>query len=145
MERWTLLTARNQSCLCFFLSLNTLWFAQFCCEAISVPSHNASFILVLADWNLHMLQTPSPERRDAWPTNCTPYDAHASFFLYFQYSTCKTYLCHFRTLRLAILLITSCCYERNSIHTASLSYFISLIHSAHHLFFMQPWTVAEFT
>ena len=28
-----------------------------------------------------------------------------------------------------------CCYERNSIHTASLSHFISLIHSVHHLFF----------
>ena len=28
-----------------------------------------------------------------------------------------------------------CCYERNSSHTASLSHFISLIHSAHHLFF----------
>ena len=27
------------------------------------------------------------------------------------------------------------CYERNSIHTASLSHFISLVHSAHHLFF----------
>ena len=28
-----------------------------------------------------------------------------------------------------------CCYERNSIRTASLSHFISLVHSAHHLFF----------
>ena len=28
-----------------------------------------------------------------------------------------------------------CCYERNSIHTASLSHFISLVHSAHHFFF----------
>ena len=38
-----------------------------------------------------------------------------------------------------------CCYERNSIHTASLSHFISLVHSVHHLFFIQPWTIAEFT
>ena len=29
--------------------------------------------------------------------------------------------------------------------THSLSHFISLVHLAHHLFFIQPWTVAEFT
>ena len=65
----------------------------------NAPPHNASFILVLADQNLHMLQTPSHQRRDAWPTNCTPNDAHASAFLYFWYSTHKTHLHHFWTLR----------------------------------------------
>ena len=37
-----------------------------------------------------------------------------------------------------------CCYERNSIHTASLSHFIFLVHLVHHLFFIQLWTIAEF-
>ena len=38
-----------------------------------------------------------------------------------------------------------CCYERNSIYTALLSHFISLIHLAHHLFFIQPWMAAGLT
>ena len=44
-----------------------------------------SFILVLADRNLHMSQT-------AWPTNSTSNNAHASVFLFFRYSTQKTHL-----------------------------------------------------
>ena len=31
-----------------------------------------------------------------------------------------------------------CCNEKNSIHTTLLSHFISLVHSAHYLFFIQP-------
>ena len=39
-----------------------------------------------------------------------------------------------------------CCYERNSIHTISLSHFISLVRPAHSLFFfIQPETVARIT
>ena len=38
------------------------------------------FIPVLAGWNLHMSQTLSHQRRDSWPINCTPKDAHASGF-----------------------------------------------------------------
>ena len=88
-----LLTAGHQSCLsvsflslllsladcsllvlslCFFLSLllslaaSIHWFAQFCCQDNNCASpHNASFIPVLADQNLHMLQTPSHQRQDA--------------------------------------------------------------------------------
>ena len=102
---------------CFFLSLllslatSIHWFAPFWCEETTAPIHNGSFILVLADQNLHMLQTPSHQRRNAWPTNCTPNNAHASIFLYFRYSTHKTHSRHFRTLRLAILLVTSCFFH----------------------------------
>ena len=108
------------------------------------------FIPVLASRNLHMSQTPSHQRLDAWPTNCTPKDAQASFFLYFWYST------HQDTFMLVLnfevghfarhLLLSSfwCCYERYSFHTASLSNFISLVHPAHHLFFIQPGMVAGF-
>ena len=129
--------------LCFFLSLaaSIHWFAQSCCEATNASQQCWDYFLpVVADRNLHMLQTPSHQRRDAWPTNCTPNDAHSSVFLYFQYSICKTHSRHFRTFRWAILLVTSCffrcCYERNSIYKASLSHFISVVHSAHHLFFL---------
>ena len=92
-----------------------------------------------------MSQTPSHQRWDTLPINCTPKDAHASvFFPYFWHSTCKTHLCSFWTLRWAILVVTCfffspflpsfwCCYERNSIHTASLSHFISLVRPTHHL------------
>ena len=49
--------------------------------------------------NLHMLQTPSHQRWDARPTNCTPNDAHAFVFPYFRFSTRKKHSRHFRTLR----------------------------------------------
>ena len=44
--------------------------------------HYITTIPVLAVQNLHISQTPSQQRRDAWPTNCTPKDAHASVFFY---------------------------------------------------------------
>ena len=37
------------------------------------------------------------------------------------------------------------CYERNCINIASLSHFISPVHTAHNLFFIKPWMVAELT
>ena len=40
------------------------------------------YIPVLAGRTLHMSQTSSHQRRDGWPTNCTPKDAHASVFFY---------------------------------------------------------------
>ena len=40
-------------------------------------------LLLYQFWYLHMLQTPSHLRRDAWHTNCTPKDAHASVFSIF--------------------------------------------------------------
>ena len=69
---------------------------------------DASFIPVLADRNLHWSQTPSNLRWDVWPINCAPNNIHASVFLYFRYSSRKTYSCNFRTLKQGILLVTSC-------------------------------------
>ena len=43
--------------------------------------------------------------------------------------------CHFFLFSF-FLLSFWCCYERNSFHTALLSHFISLVHPAHHLFFL---------
>ena len=45
------------------------------------------FIPVLAGWNLHMSQTLSHQRRDVWPINCTPKDAHASVFFFYTSGT----------------------------------------------------------
>ena len=78
----------------------------------------------LADRNLHM-------RRDAGPTNCTPNDAYASVFsvlsvLYTQDMFAPFFELQGRPFWSSLLVsFFRCCYERNSIHTASLSHFIS--------------------
>ena len=102
------------------LFLNQFWIAEIC----------------------HMSQTPSHRRRDAWPTNFTPKDAHASVFFYTfntpyaRHIRARFKLCG-RPFHLSLLAsFFWCCYERNSIHTASLSHFLSLVHLAHHLFFL---------
>ena len=81
------------------------------------------------------------------PTRDEIYKLHSQrrsyfrFFLYFRYSTHETHSCHFSTLSSAILLVTFCLFlsffvAMKGIHTTSLSHFISLIHSVHHLFFL---------
>ena len=83
-----------------------------------------------------MSQTPSHQRRDVWPTNCTPKNARASVFcilpvLHTQ-DTCALVLNfevgpfarHFLLLSF-FLSFFWCCYERNSIHTASMSFYFS--------------------
>ena len=87
-------------------------------------------------------------------TRCVTYKLHPQrcscfcSFLYFWHSTHKTHSHSFWTLRLAILLVTSpsfsCCYERNSFHTASLFAF-HFSRPAYHLFFIQLGMVARFT
>ena len=59
--------------LSFSLAASIHWFAQSYCETIKCKNAEITpFIPVLAGRNLHMSQTPSHQRRDAWPTNCTP-------------------------------------------------------------------------
>ena len=89
----------------------------------NAPPHNAFLYRFLADRNLHM-------RWDVGSTNCTPNDAHVLFF-------CTSCILHARYIRAIFelqgrpfcssLLVSffRCCSERNSIHTASLSHFIS--------------------
>ena len=97
------------------------------------------FIPVLAGQNLHMSQTLFLKRRDVWPTNCTPKDAHASVFFYTLGTPHTRYIhTHFElwgrpfcsSLLASFFLPFWCYYERNSFHTALLSHFISLIHPA---------------
>ena len=111
----------------FAMSIN--WFTRFC-SAINNQIHLPTMLLLywfLADWNLHM-------REDAVLTNCTPKNAHASVFF------CTSGILHARYIRAIFelqgrpfcssflvsffLSFFRCCYERNSIHTASLSHFI---------------------
>ena len=118
-----LLTACHWSCLSLSFSLTCYVNTLIRTILLSCNNNNAeitSFIPVLAGWNLHMSQTLSHQRHDTRPTNCTPKDAHASvFFLYFQYSTRKTFVLvlnfevgHFAH-RFMLLSFFWCCYERN--------------------------------
>ena len=69
--------------MCFSLSASIHWFAQSYCEATKCNNNNAEithFIPVLAGRNLYMSQTPSHQRWDAWPKNCSPKDTHTSVF-----------------------------------------------------------------
>ena len=119
---------------------------------------NAEITPFTPGWNLHMSETPSHQRQDAWPTNCTPKNDHVSgFFFFFFYISGTPHAKHIRacfelwgrpfrsSLFASFFLPLGFCYERNSIHTALLSHFISLVHLAHHLFFIQPGMVAGFT
>ena len=154
---WNLFTACHQSCLCLSVCLSVLprQYTGLHNSAVKqqMPHSNVeitSFIPVLADWNLHMLQTLSRQKR---PTNCTPNDSWLHFFFFLNTFGTLAQMCLAYSFELwgrpfcSSLLVSFfwCCYERNSIHTASLSHFIFLIHSAHQLFFIQPWTVAGFT
>ena len=138
-----------------FLPVLSLYFALTCRVNTLVHSvllwsnkcnnNNAKitpFIPVQAGSNLHMSQTPSHQTRDPRPTNCTPKDAQTSVFstlpvLHTQDTFAPVLnfeVGHF-VRHFLVLSFFWCCYERNSIHTASLSHFISLVPSAHHLFF----------
>ena len=98
------------------------------------------FIPVLAGRNLHMSQTPSYQRQEAWPTNCTPKDAHAfvfCFFLFFFSNTSGTP--HARHIRArfelwggAISIVTSCFFLSfgvfmKGIQFTQLCYYISFL------------------
>ena len=153
---WNLLTAHHQSCLSLFLSLTltlTCHVKTLVCTILlpgnKMPLH--AMLLLYRFWltEICICHKPHPTRDETlWPTNCPPNDAHASVFLYFQYFICKTHFAlvsNFEVGHFAHPFFVSffwCCYERNSIHTVSLSHFISLIHC---LFFIQPWTIAGFT
>ena len=107
----TFLTARYRSSLSLAVSIH--WFTQSYCEAINAITTMLRLLLLYQFWlaKICICHKPRPFRaktRDlqiALPrTLMLPF----FFFLYFWYSTCKTHLRLFRTLRLAILLITSC-------------------------------------
>ena len=131
-----------QPVLSFLLAMSIHWSVFFTHRintlvcSVLLWSNNAEitpFIPVLAGWNLHMSQTLSNQRQEAWPTNCTPKDTHASifFFLYFQHSTHKTHSHSFWTLRQAISLVTSCFFPfgvaMKGIHSTQLRYHISFL------------------
>ena len=64
------------------------------------------------------------------------YDSAVHRFNHYTTRTPPTFELWGRPFCLSLLVsFFWCCYERNSIHTAPLSHFISLIHSAYHLFF----------
>ena len=118
------------------------------------------FIPVLAGWNLcdkpHSTRDETrdlqiaPPRMLMLPFFSILLAVHTqdTFLLVFNFEV-GHFARHF--LLLSFLFLPSflpsfwCCYERNSFHTALLSDFISLVHPAHHLFFIQPGMVARFT
>ena len=106
---------------------------------------------------IHICHKPHPIRDETCDLQIAPpKNAHASIFSILPVLHTQdtfTLILNFEVGHFThhFLLLSSflpsfwCCYERNSIHTASLSHFISLIPSAHHLFFTQPGMVAGFT
>ena len=99
------LTCRVVTLVCSVL----LWSNK--CNNNNNKAETTSFIPVLAGRNLHMSQTLSHQRQDAWPTNCTPKNVHASvFFLYFRHSTLMNFevghfACHFLLLSFFLLVL----------------------------------------
>ena len=82
--------------LSFSLVASIHWFTQ----SYKCNNNNAEitpFIPVLAGQNLHMSQTPSHQRQNTWPTNCTLKNAHASVFFYTSSTPHTRHVCvHFR-------------------------------------------------
>ena len=140
--------------LCFFLShllaASIHWFSQFCCEATKCPSPQC-FFYISSSWPkfAYVANPFSPETRCM---TCKLYSQRSSRFHFSILPVLYTQdtFAPFRTLRSAVLLVTSCfflCgYERNLIHPASLSHFIfSFTRFITWFFFIQLWTVTEFT
>ena len=88
---------------------------------------------------------PVPPETRCVTYKCPPKEAHASIFFFTSGTPHARHIhAHFElwgrpfpSSLLASFCLSSCwcCYERNSIHTASLSHFIFLIRPVHHLFF----------
>ena len=140
------------NCLSFSLAMSIHSFAQSYCEA-TYATIMQRLLLLYRFWLAEICICHKPrQRQDARPTNCTSKDAHASVFSILLTShTQDTFVLvlnfgvgHFARHFLLLYFFPLYCYERNSFHTASLSHFISLIRLAHHLFFIQPGTVARF-
>ena len=151
----------NCSLLVLFLFLSLLlvalihWFTQSYCEATNVTTMLRLLVLYqfwLAD--ICTCHKPCPTRDESHDlqialsrTLMLPF-----FFILPVLHTQNTFVlvsdfeaghfaCHFLFVSFFWF-----CYERNSIHTAvSSSHFISLLHLAHHLFFIQLETIAGFT
>ena len=154
---WNLLTACYQSCLSvsFFLSLSlTCHINTLVCIILLWSNQMPLPTMLLLYWfwltKICICHKPCPTRvemRDqqiALPTTLMLLFFYASGTLHSRH-ICAIFELWGRPFCLSLLVsFFGCCYESNSIHTASLSHFISLVHLAHHLFFIQPWTVAEF-
>ena len=152
---WNLLTARYRSCLSVSFSLSYLphQYIGLHNSAVKQQTPLPTMLLLYRFWltEIYICRKPCPTRDETrdlqipLPTTlmllffCTPVTLHVrhirAIFELWGRPFCLSLLVSFYR----------CCYERNSIHTASLSHFISLVHSAHRLFFIHPWMVAEYT
>ena len=133
---WNLLTAHYQSChsLSLSLAMSIHWFAQSCCEVTNAPQQCWDYFFYTGSgWLKFAYVVNSISTRDETRDlqNALPMTLTLLFF----YTSGTLHARHIHTSfelwGRAILLVTSCffwcCYERNSIHTASLSHFISLV------------------
>ena len=84
---WNLLTACHQSCLSlsFFPSYLPHQYTGLHNPTVKqqMPTQQSwDYLFYTSPVWPKFAQTPPHQRRDAWPTNCTPKDAHASVFFY---------------------------------------------------------------
>ena len=140
--------------LSFSLAASIHWFTQFYCEATNTTMLRLLFLYQFWLAKICICHKPGPTRDETHDLQITPprtlmlpffsilpaLHTQDTFSLVLNFE-----VGHFTRHFLLLSFFLWCCYERNSFLIASLSHFISLVCPAHHLFFIQPGTVARLT